>query len=142
MNIGDFKLKTEKISSKLTNDVSLEKRHFHKSKTFLSIMNMARKNTIIRVRKRVEKKKKLCTNPAQYFVAVSLRKIRQDLSMEERRKLESDLFRQWKQLPKSVQFVYKKKWKQYLSTGNYEFYDTSGIIMPKSGENASKSDKL
>ena len=94
------------------------------------------------MRKRVEKKTKLCTNPAQYFVAVSLRKIRQDLSMEERRKLVSDLFRQWKQLPKSVQFVYKKKWKQYLSTGNYEFYDMSGIIMPKSGENASKSDKL
>ena len=77
-------------------------------------MKKARKNTIQRVHRPIEQKKGLYRNSAQYFVAVSLKRIGQILSKEERRKEVSDFFRQWRQLPKSVQSTYKKKWKQHV----------------------------
>ena len=53
-------------------------------------MKMARKNTIKRVRTPVEQKRKMCINPAQYFVTESLKRIDQRLPKLERRKLVSD----------------------------------------------------
>lgn len=53
-------------------------------------MKKARKNNIQKVHRPVEQKKGLCRNSAQYFVTVSLKRIGQNLSKEERRKEVSD----------------------------------------------------
>ena len=109
-----FRLNTDKISSHITKDVSIEKKHFYKSKTFLSIMKKARKNKIKKMTKPTirsrQTKKILGTNSAQYFVSTCLKKTGKITSLDERRKVVSDLFKQWVELPNHVKSEYKKGW--------------------------------
>ena len=41
----EFRLNTTKLSNGLTKDVSIGKKHFHKTKTFISILKKSKKGT-------------------------------------------------------------------------------------------------
>ena len=105
MKSEPYKINTQKISSQITKDPSLQRRHFNKSKTFISLIKKARKVKVLQLTKR--KKVKVWRTAAQYFVSQCLKTRTEKLSSQERRKLVSDYFQEWKILPEHIRSHYK-----------------------------------
>ena len=108
-----FHINTEKMNG-LIKDPTTSRKHFHRTKTFISIMKKARKAKRVKVSHIDETtctRKKKCRTAAQLFVRSSLQQHSGKLSLLERRKLISDLFAQWKTLPshKKNQFEMERK---------------------------------
>lgn len=107
-----FRLNTENMKG-LIKDPTTSRKHFHKTKTFISILKKARRAKtakVSRICKTTRKKK--CRNPAQLFVQCSLQNHCGKMSKIERRNLISDLFTQWTALPSHIKFQFKMQWQK------------------------------
>ena len=74
VNEDDFLLNTKKLGIHLTKETSIGRKHFHKIKTFISIMKKARKAKLNKARHSETILKRKPRNPAQFFVSSCLNK--------------------------------------------------------------------
>ena len=111
LKIDPYRIDLKKVSNKITKDPSIQRRHFNKNKTFIALIKKAKKSKVLK-QKRSHPKKKTWKNPAQFFVSKCLKTVKGKLSCEERRKVVSDYFQEWRSLSNDVKSDYRK---QFLS---------------------------
>ena len=115
---GKYLIDVSKVSSGITRNVSLQKRHFSKKLTFLTMLKKPRKNKhTLPITRKNPKRRKAAKSAALYF-ALKKRKLLlkgKKVTFAEAQTMLKDLFKEWTMMPAPAKEEAKMEWQRNVA---------------------------